>query len=258
LETIQIKRSQDSRRIDLNGPILVAHQPEFLPWLGNISKVAMGDVYFILDTVQYQSKYFQNRNKIRIKNGQGWQWLIIPVNDTKDHYVNTLDVRIANNTNWRKKHLHAIEFSYKKSPFFQEIYTELSELYRYECDFLVDFLIRIIKYAFEKIGIRIPVYRVSELIKSGYEVKGEKSDLIISMCRVIDAKTYVFGISGKDYVEENKFKSAGITPVFQDFEHPVYSQIHGEFLPAMSFIDLLFNHGKRASEILGKSSWTTL
>jgi len=63
LETIQIKRSQDSRRIDLNGPILVAHQPEFLPWLGNISKVAMGDVYFILDTVQYQSKYLPKQEQ---------------------------------------------------------------------------------------------------------------------------------------------------------------------------------------------------
>jgi hypothetical protein len=255
---IKIERSYDSRRINCPSPILVAHQPEFMPWLGNISKAAMGDVYFILDTVQYQSKYFQNRNKIRIKNGQGWQWLIIPVNDTKDHYVNTLDVRIANNMDWRKKHLHAIEFSYKKSAFFSEIFSELTELYKFECDFLVDFLVRIINYAFGKFAIRIPVYRVSELMKSGYVVKGEKSELIISMCKVVDAKTYVFGISGRDYVEKDKFESVGIDVVFQDFNHPVYQQVHGEFLPTMSFIDLLFNHGDRASEILGKSRWTTM
>ena len=37
----------------LKSPILVAHQPEYFPWLGFISKARMGDVYYILDTVQY-------------------------------------------------------------------------------------------------------------------------------------------------------------------------------------------------------------
>ena len=67
-KSIKIKKSKDWRRADLSEPILVAHQPEFLPWLSYISKATMGDVYFILDTVQFEKEGFQNRNKIRIKN----------------------------------------------------------------------------------------------------------------------------------------------------------------------------------------------
>ena len=50
-ENIFIKKSKDLRRVNLPEPILAAHQPEFLPWLGYISKAAMCDVYCIVDTV---------------------------------------------------------------------------------------------------------------------------------------------------------------------------------------------------------------
>ena len=103
-----IKKSKDWRRADLPEPILVAHQPEFLPWLSYISKATMGDVYFILDTVQFEKEKFLN------------------------HYIES---------------------------------------------------------------------------------------------------------------------------AFQKFDHPTYSQNHGEFIPKMSFIDLLFNHGNNSVEILKKSNY---
>jgi hypothetical protein len=40
-------------RVDLPYPILVAHQPEFMPWLGNLAKASMGDVYYILDKFNF-------------------------------------------------------------------------------------------------------------------------------------------------------------------------------------------------------------
>ena len=87
LEPIKIEKSNDLRRHDFSELILVAHQPEFLPWLGYISKATMGDVFFILDTVQFQKEVVANRNKIRIKNQQGWQWLTIPVEDAKSKII---------------------------------------------------------------------------------------------------------------------------------------------------------------------------
>ena len=41
---------------------------------------------------------------------------------------------------------------------------------------------------------------------------------------------------------------------FQKFQHPIYKQFHGKFIPEMSIIDLLFNEGKDvAKEILQNS-----
>ena len=40
----------------------------------------------------------------------------------------------------------------------------------------------------------------------------------------------------------------------QKFQHPIYTQIHGKFMPEMSIIDLLFNEGRDgAKEILQNS-----
>ena len=56
-----------------------------------------------------------------------------------------------------------------------------------------------------------------------------------------------------------EFKKSNIPVEFQKFQHPVYKQIHGKFIPEMSIIDLLFNEGKDvAKEILQNSVVKTL
>ncbi len=52
--------------------ILAAHQPQYLPWLGYLHKIASADVFLTLDDVQYKKNEWQNRN--RIKSTKGWQW----------------------------------------------------------------------------------------------------------------------------------------------------------------------------------------
>jgi hypothetical protein len=46
------------------------------------------------------------------------------------------------------------------------------------------------------------------------------------------------------------YKRNRIEVVFQDFKHPVYEQLFGDFEPYMSIIDLLFNHGDKSLTIL--------
>lgn len=253
---IKVKKSDDWRRADLPEPILGVHQPEFLPWLGYISKAAMCDVYFILDTVQFRKNYFQNRNKIRIKNKKGWQWLTIPVLQTKKRLMNISEIKIDNKVEWRQKHLKSIKLSYQRAPYFDEIYPELEKIYHtYEGDFLVEFIVPIIKYAFNKFDVDVPVYRASEIKNMGFDLEGQKSDLLIKLCKVPGAKFFIFGQEGRTYVDRDRFSSQNIGVVFQKFDHPKYLQIHGEFIPKMSFIDLLFNHGKDSLKILNKSQY---
>lgn len=253
---IKINKSKDWRRVDLPSPILAAHQPEFLPWLGYISKATMGDAYFILDTVQFRKEWFQNRNKIRIKSGSGWQWLTIPVIQAKKQFLNLSEVKISYKKKWQRKHLNSIKLSYGRAPHFWEIYPELEKIYNeFDGECLVEFVILFIKFAFDKFGINIPIYRTSEIKNLGFDINGQKSDLAIEMCKIIGAKSFVFGQLGREYIEKEKFINNGIEFVFQKFDHPIYSQIHGGFLPKMSFIDLLFNHGSKSTEILKKSHY---
>ena len=58
---------------------------------------------------------------------------------------------------------------------------------------------------------------------------------------------------GKEYLDENLFKKEKINLVYENFIHPTYSQIHGEFIPNLSIMDILFNEGENSKIILKKS-----
>lgn len=109
-----ITQSQDCRRIPLEFPILVAHQPEFLPWLGFISKAAMGDIFLLLDSVQYKKQNWQNRNKIRIKYDGLWKWLIVPLVRESNTRENKISDAIMAGGSWREEHLTLSKYLFKK------------------------------------------------------------------------------------------------------------------------------------------------
>jgi len=70
----------------------------------------------------------------------------------------------------------------------------------------------------------------------------------------LKADTYLSGIGGKDYLEENNFKPNSIKLMYQNFVHPVYTQLNmndkKDFIPNLSIIDLIFNHGPHSLNIL--------
>ena len=226
---------------------LVAHQPEYFPWLGFISKAQLADVYYIVDNVQYMKEHWHNRNKIRKKDG--WLWINTPILG-KTKILMWPEVRIDNSQPWKRKQLNSIKMCYSGSKYFHEIYTELEEIYSKNYEFLIDFNEQIIKYAFKKFNVKAPIFKTSQLIKEGHNISGAKTDLILNMCKVANANTFIFGQDGKNYIEEDKFNKQNIEYKFQNFHHPIYEQKYLGFESNMSFIDLLFNHGNNSTKIL--------
>ena len=100
--------------------ILTAHQPVYLPWLGLFHKIALAETFVYFDQVQYLPKDWMNRNKI--KTGSGLIWLTVPVLHKEQRGDITSKKKIYNDDNWMKKHLDAIKFNYKKTPFFEDYY----------------------------------------------------------------------------------------------------------------------------------------
>ena len=107
----------------------------------------------------------------------------------------------------------------------------------------------IVKYICETLGIKKPMRLSSE-----FKLNTFKTDRIIDICKALKADTYLSGLGGKDYLEEDKLRDNSIKLVYQDFQHPVYSQLHMKdeksFMPHLSMIDLLFNHGPESADIL--------
>lgn len=223
--------------------IVTIHQPEHMPWLGFFDKVRHADTFVLLDNAQFEKNYFQNRNKIRTQ--KGWSWVTVPV-ITKGRYPQLINqVEINNNVRWGKKCWMSISMNYSKASFFPQYNNFLKSIYDREWTSLADLNEEIIRYIIHVLGIEVEIIRASEL-----GVTGRRTDLLLEICQKLNADVYLSGISGKDYLEETKFAEQGIKVIYQEFYHPIYKQLYEPFIPCMSIIDLLFNHGDKSLDIL--------
>ena len=221
------------------------HQPEAFPWLGFFDKWRQSGLFILLDHVPFEKNYFQNRNRIRTPGGRGWSWLTIPVRLKGRSGRPIREVEINPETDWRRKHLEALKTAYGRAPHFDAYWPFLRSHYGREWKLLADFNGAMIAWMGERLGLHNNVRRSSEM-----GVGGAKSELLLGLCRAAGAEEYLSGVSGKEYLDTGLFDRAGVRVKFQEFRHPVYRQRYEPFVPAMSGLDLLFNHGAEARKIL--------
>lgn len=216
--------------------ILTAHQPAYLPWLGYLDKIARADVFIYLDTVQFEKNSFINRN--RIKTPQGSQWLTIPVK-TKGHLSSTLgETEVDEAQPWRAKHMKSIAANYGRAAHFKSCYPRLEDLIARSSDRLADLCWEHLKFWLSEFGVKTRLVRSSECGSTG-----AKSDLVLDLCKRFGAARYISGSLGREYLVESDFRAAGISIEYQDYVHPVYPQLWGDFLANMSVVDLWLNCG---------------
>jgi len=225
--------------------IVTIHQPEYLPWLGFCDKAINVDLFVLLDSVQFRKNYFQNRNRIRSATGP--IWLSVPVSLKDGHKQPIKDIRINNREAraWRVKTWKSIVQCYRRAPYFEDYAPFFESLYSQDWDLLVDLNCSVIDYVFESLGSKAKRIRSSDL-----GIHQSKTDLLVEICREVGATSYISGISGKDYLEMDKFSECGIELRFQEFYHPVYKQLYQPFVPCMSVIDLLFNCGPASPDVI--------
>ncbi len=223
------------------------HQPQYLPWLGYFDKIARSDAFVYLDTVQYKAREWQNRNKIRTKDGT--MWMTVPVLSKGRSRQNICDVCIDASVDWQKEHWHSLQCWYGKAPYFDRYKAFFEETYARPWDRLMDLNIHITAFLLKEFGITTPVHMESDL-----GTEGRSTERIIELCQKLKADTYFTGIGGQNYLDEKRFEETGIDLVYQDFQHPEYRQQYmateQAFLPCLSAVDLLFNEGENSRNIL--------
>ncbi len=222
--------------------VVVIHQPDFLPYLGFFDRLLKADIYVVLDNVQYvngTSRSWMNRDKV--KTPQGEKWLTVSVKKTK---INTLinEVVLSETIDWRRNNLNLIIANYKKARYFDEIMPYIEGLYQVKEDKLWKFNLHGLKILMQLFNIDIPIILASDL-----KPEGKKNELVVDIVRKVGSRRYLSGIGAKDYYSPESYEAAGIEVLWQDFEHPVYTQQFEGFIPYLSSIDLLFNCGIEGS-----------
>ena len=225
--------------------IFAAHQPQYLPWLGFFDKLERCDVFVFLDNVQYKHREFQNRNRIRTKDGT--MWLTVPVHAEQGQLIR--DVPIDNARAWREEHLKSLRAWYGRAPFFGEKIKFFESMYAGPWEKLIDLNVATIRFFCEEFGITTRTVFESEL-----SITGTGTQRLANIGRALKSDTYLSGAGGRDYLDEGLLSEAGQRLVYQDYAPQRYRQLFmasdEDFVPSLSAVDLLFNEGPEGGAIL--------
>ena len=127
---------------------------------------------------------------------------------------------------WHKKHLKTLRQLYGRAPHWSEHGPYLETVYGQPWTHLSSLNIVLSRWLMTAFGIHTPI-RYSATM----EPEGEKSALVLNLCKQVGASTYLSGPHGKDYLDEEAFGDAGIAVEYHS--HP----------PGISAIDRLMRRG---------------
>jgi hypothetical protein len=218
------------------------HQLHYLPWLRYFEKIDRGDVFIVLDDIQYNKNGWQNRN--RIKAGDVSLLLTVPVFERMAQNLD--EVRVDNGTRWRKKHWRSIEQAYSKAPYFYEHAPFLEATYARDWEKLNDLNRFMLEYFIEKLGIASRVAYSSEL-----DVPGVATERLLNLIRAVGGDCYYSGAHALEaYLDSGVLERAGVGLELQQWEAPEYPQLGRGFIPDLSILDILMNCGPGSLRII--------
>jgi hypothetical protein len=213
--------------------------------MGFFHKLQQSDIFVAMDNVQFERRGIQHRNKI--KTCQGAQWLTVPVvhRSRDEELIN--EMLINSDFPWSRKHWQTLVTNYSRAPYFHKYSSEIQQILSREWSNLCELNMALIQWVMDVLDIKKPIVYLSTL-----EVEGNKSELLIDICKAVGSDTYLSGYGGKKYMDLEAFKAADINVLWQEFTYPSYAQVFPElgFLPNLSIIDTLFCCGSETRKLL--------
>ena len=224
-------------------------QPSYIPWRGYFHQIYEADIFVFYDDVQYDKHGWRNRN--RVKTHQGTQWLTIPVH-ARGAPVQNLpinQVEIDWKQTWNRKHWMTLQQAYARAPYFSQYAPRLQDFYQKHPLLLADFTIDLTIALARELGIQHTRF----LRSSSIQAAGQKTDRLIHILTTLGATHYISGPSAKNYIEEDKFETAGIDLEYMEYNYPEYQQLYPPYDPQVTILDLMFMTGPDALDwILGQ------
>ena len=227
---------------------IVISQPYFLPWVGLFEQLRLADVFVHYDDVQLPTgKNFNTRVQIKTKDG-GFKWLSIPIQH-QGKIANINEIKISYSEDWKKKHFNLIRDNYSTTPYYRETVELLEFVYDKQHEYLADMAISFIELIASYFGLDRKFVRSSEL-----DIQGKSSRRLVDICIAFQATTYITGLGALKYIEYDLFEESNIQLQYMDYQKQTYQQLHGEFTPYVSIIDLIANCGKEGAKYICSNS----
>lgn len=219
--------------------VVAIHQPHYFPWIGYFDKMAKSDMFILLDDVQMEKGSYMYRNRILDAGGR---IVYLTISGDKHGFMDKKyrEIQSKNDEQWLEKHKTELTRSYQHQPYFQEVWQEIEELFETQESTICAYCMRSIQKIKEILQIQTKVVLQSEI----EAVAAKKNDLVLGLCKAVDATVYLSGNGARKYTDEDSFAENGILLTYQKFEVPEYKQDNAaEFVPGLSILDMLFHCG---------------
>ncbi len=228
------------------GKTCVISQPTFLPWLGWFDLADQSDVMILLDDVQFSKQGWQQRNRVRARNGL--EYLSVPVRTAGRLGQRILDCELADQI-FFKKMLGSLQANYAHAPFFRGCVDEFATTMGAAASTgrLVELNCALISWMANRLEITTPMILASTL-----GMGGKRGEHVAAICECVGADRYLSPAGSESYLMEDRgaFDRRGISVWLHVFEHPDYAQCFAPFIPYASALDLIFNAGPAAPEVM--------
>jgi len=211
-------------------------QPYFFPYIGYWQLINAVDIYVIYDDVNFMKKGWINRNNILI-NGQP-KFINLQISKASQNKLIN-EIELLGNETYNAKLLKTIKASYKKAPYYEEVFPLIKNIIEQDeknlAKFLAESIVEISKY----LGIKTKFVMSSDIEKNN-SLRGQ--DKIIEICKLLNADVYINSIGGRDLYLQKDFHSNGIELKFLKANEIKYKQFNNEFVPNLSIVDvMMFN-----------------
>jgi hypothetical protein len=219
-------------------------QPTYMPWVGYFALMDSVDNFVLLDSVQFERRSWQQRN--RIKTAAGELMLTVPVykKGLRDQII--ADVEINCDGNPLEKHARTIAAAYASAPFMASLGGDLLGILRSGPAKLIELNLAVISWACDALGVSTPRLRSSELA-----ARGRKADLLAEICAEVGATTYISPPGSRGYLEGSvAMAQRNVAVEYFIYDCVPYRQLHGHFVPYLSVVDLILNHGPESARIM--------
>ena len=213
-------------------------QPYFFPYIGYFQLIANSDVFVIYDDVNFIKKGWINRNTILVNNTP-YLFSIPLQNVSQNKLIN--EIFISDLDKWKTDLLKTISLSYKKAPFYQDVYPLIEKIISFDELNLALYIQNSLQNLCEYLNLNTKLIMSSEIVKNN-DLRGENK--IIDICLQLGANHYINPIGGIELYSKEDFKNNDIILNFIKSKSIDYKQFDNEFVAWLSIIDVLMFNSK--------------
>jgi hypothetical protein len=216
---------------------LAIMQPYFFPYIGYWQLINAVERFVIYDDVNYIKGGWINRNRILI-NGEP-TYITVPLQQSSSR-KRICDIFMQSSSVWRDKLSRSIENTYRKAPFFAEVFPIIEKLIRYETDKLSAYLTHQLQALAAFLGIKAEFVASSRRYGNDH-LSGQAR--ILDICKREGGTTYINPEGGQTLYNIETFRDVGIDLCFMLMRPMPYKQRVTGFIPYLSIVDTLMEIG---------------